>query len=139
MSGFVDLGIELPARPGALADFGAALGAAGVSLEGGGVFTHGGVGVAHFLVADGDRAVSALASAGLGRATASPTVMLRLDQGTPGQLGRFTRRVADAGIDILVQYSDHEGRLVLVVPPERHEECVEIACRWDTERPARPQ
>ena len=139
MSGLVDLGIELAARPGALADFGAVLGAAGVSLEGGGVFTHRGVGVAHFLVADGDRATSALASAGLGRATVSPVVMLRLDQQTPGQLGRFTRRVADAGIDILVQYSDHDGRLVLVVPPERHEECVEIARQWDTERAARPR
>lgn len=139
MSGFVDLGIELPARPGALADFGAVLGAAGVSLEGGGVFTHGGVGVAHYLVADGERAASALASAGLGRATVSPVVMLRLDQEAPGELGRFARRVADADIDILVQYSDHDGRLVLVVPPDRRDDCAEIARRWDTERATRPQ
>ncbi|NYE20121.1 hypothetical protein [Microbacterium immunditiarum] len=138
MSAFVDLGIELPARPGALADFGDVLGEAGVSLEGGGVFTHGGVGVAHFLVADGDRAASALSRAGLGRATVSPVVMLRLDQETPGQLGRFTRRVADAGIDVLVQYSDHDGRLILVVPSERHDDCAAIARQWDTERTARP-
>ncbi len=139
MSALVDLGVELPARPGALADFGDVLGAAGVSLEGGGVFTHAGVGVAHFLVADGDLAASAISRAGLGRVTVSPVVMLRLDQETPGQLGRFTRRVADAGIDILVQYSDHDGRLVLVVPPERHDDCAAIGWQWDTERTARPR
>lgn len=55
----------LPARPGALSDFGRTHGEAGVSLEGGGVFTYGGVGVAHFLVQDGDAARRALEAAGI--------------------------------------------------------------------------
>jgi hypothetical protein len=41
-----DLAIELQNRPGALAEMGDALGRAGVSVEGGGVFVVNGVGVA---------------------------------------------------------------------------------------------
>ncbi|WP_197995976.1 ACT domain-containing protein [Streptomyces buecherae] len=48
-----DLEVCLPDRPGALADLGQALGAAGVSLEGGGVFARAGRAVAHYLVDDG--------------------------------------------------------------------------------------
>jgi hypothetical protein len=44
-----DLAIELEDRPGALAEMGEALGRAGVSVEGGGAWVTGGVGVAHFL------------------------------------------------------------------------------------------
>ena len=39
----------------------------------------------------------------------------RLDQGTPGQLGAITRRMADAGVNIEVLYSDHDHQLILVV------------------------
>ena len=44
-----DVALDLPDRPGALATFGEALGAAAVSLEGGGVFTVGGIGRALLL------------------------------------------------------------------------------------------
>jgi hypothetical protein len=54
-----DLQIELENRPGALAEMGEALGRAGVSVEGGGVFVVNGVGVAHFLFHDGDAACAA--------------------------------------------------------------------------------
>ena len=110
-----DVEVHLPDRPGALAEFGVALGRAGVSVEGGGVFTHAGVGVAHFLVADGAAAVIALESAGLPVVSVSPVVTVRLDQGTPGQLGALAERMARAGVNIRVQYSDHDHRLVLVV------------------------
>ncbi|MFC9427675.1 hypothetical protein [Streptomyces sp. NPDC056987] len=48
-----DLEVHLPNGPGALADLGQALGSSGVSLAGGGVFTHDGQAVAHYLVDDG--------------------------------------------------------------------------------------
>nr|WP_237702456.1 amino acid-binding ACT domain-containing protein [Opitutus terrae] len=105
----------LPNRPGALAEMGEALGRAGVSLEGGGVFVVNGEGVAHFLVADGERARSALAAAGLRVMAVKDVLVQRLRQDQPGQLGKFTRRLADAGINIEVQYSDHAHQLVLVV------------------------
>ena len=56
-----DIHVLLEDRPGTLAAMGEALGAAGVSIEGGGVF--GGVG--HFLFADGAAARAALEGAGI--------------------------------------------------------------------------
>lgn len=129
-----DLEVLLADRPGALADFGETLGAAGVSLEGGGVFTHQGAAVAHFLVGDAERGRAALRESGIGPVQVHDVVMLRLDQVLPGQLGAFTRRLAEEGINILVQYSDHDHRLVLVVDPAQHERCAQIAAQWDTER-----
>lgn len=117
-------------RPGALAELGQVLGAAGVSLEGGGVFTHCGEGVAHFLVDDAEHGRAALEAAGIGPVATHDVVITRLDQDVPGQLGAFARAVADAGITILVQYSDHDHRLVLVVPPGSLAECRQIAAGW---------
>ena len=110
-----DVSVELPGRPGSLASFGEALGTAGVSLEGGGVFTVDGVGHAHFLVEDGEAARAALEHAGLGRATVRPVLIRRLKQEVPGQLGAIARALADAGVNIETQYSDHANRLILVV------------------------
>lgn len=138
MSGSLhDIEVLLPDRPGALAELGETLGAAGVSLEGGGVFTHQGVGVAHFLVDDADRARSALEERGIGPVSIHEVVTLRLDQEVPGQLGTLARTMADAGIGIAVQYSDHDHRLVLVVTPAQHEACARIAHEWDAAREAR--
>ena len=130
-----DVSVELDRRPGALADFAETLGDAGISLEGGGVVTFGGAAVAHFLVADAESARTALEAAGIRPVTVSDVVALRLDQDRPGQLGAFTRRLADAGIDIRVQYSDHDHRLVLIVEPERHADAADLAARWDADRP----
>lgn len=117
-------------RPGSLAELGQVLGAAGVSLEGGGVFTHRGEGVAHFLVDHAERGRAALEAAGLGPVTVHDVVTARLDQEVPGQLGAFTRAVADAGINVLAQYSDHDHRLVLVVAPEDVARCRRVADEW---------
>jgi hypothetical protein len=118
-----DVAIDLPPIPGSLARFGEALGSAGVSLEGGGVFTAGGIGRAHFLVEDGEAARWALAKAGLGTATIRPVLIRRLKQDVPGQLGAIARALADAGVNIETQYSDHANRLILVVDdPEAAEQ-----------------
>jgi hypothetical protein len=110
-----DVSIQLPDEPGALARFGETLGAAGVSLEGGGVFTANGAGHAHFLVEDGEAARAALEQAGLGTATIRPVLIRRLKQEVPGQLGAIAGALADAGVNIETQYSDHANRLILVV------------------------
>lgn len=110
-----DVAIELPGQPGSLARFGEALGAAGVSLEGGGVFTVDGVGHAHFLVEDGEAARAALEQAGLGNPRVRPVLIRRLKQEVPGQLGAIARALGDAGVNIETQYSDHSNQLVLVV------------------------
>jgi hypothetical protein len=111
----IDLSIVLENRPGALADMGEALGRAGVSIEGGGAFVAEGKGIAHFLVADGDAARAALDAAGIRVAETRQVVTHRLNQAVPGQLGLLTRRLAEAGVNIEVLYSDHDHRLILVV------------------------
>jgi prepilin-type processing-associated H-X9-DG protein len=110
-----DLSIRLDHRPGALADMGEALGRAGVSIEGGGVFVHDGIGIAHFLFADGHAARAALEAAGIRVVAVNEVVVQRLRQDVPGQLGRITRMLADAGVNIEVMYSDHDHQLILVV------------------------
>jgi hypothetical protein len=110
----IDLAILLPDRPGALAEMGEALGRAGVSIEGGGAFVVGTHGVAHFLFEDGNAARQALEAAGITVLAARDVVVQRLKQALPGQLGMLARRMADAGVNIEVLYSDHDNRLILV-------------------------
>lgn len=110
-----DLAIDLDDRPGALADMGEALGRAGVSVEGGGAWVVEGRGVAHFLFADGAAARAALEAAGVRVLAEREVIVQRLQQAVPGQLGQLTRRMAEAGVNIEVLYSDHDNQLILVV------------------------
>jgi hypothetical protein len=72
-------------------------------------------GVAHFLVDDGPGARAALEAAGIRVLAVRDVIVHRVNQALPGQLGDFTRRLADAGVNIEVLYSDHQNRLILVV------------------------
>lgn len=105
--------IEVPAPEGAasLARIGRALGGAGVGLEGGGMWGA----TAHYLVADGRAAAAALRNAELGPVAVRPALIAELDADVPGALGRLMERLAAAGVNLLVQYSDHGNRKVLVV------------------------
>nr|WP_010392884.1 hypothetical protein [Paracoccus sp. TRP] len=113
-----DLECHLENRPGALAELGEAMGRAGVSFEGGGVFSHGGTSIAHFLFRDGEAAASAAKDAGIAVAMLRKPIIRKLKQGTPGQLGAISRALAEAGVNILVRYSDHHNQLVLVCDSE---------------------
>jgi hypothetical protein len=110
-----DLTLALENRPGALAEMGEALGRAGVSVEGGGVFVVDGAGVAHFLFEDAAAARRALKDAGIRVLAERDVLVQRLSQDEPGQLGKIARRMAEAGVNIEVQYSDHNHQLILVV------------------------
>jgi len=127
-----DLTIALEHRPGALADMGDALGRAGVSIEGGGAFVVNGQGVAHFLFHDGAAARSALETAGIRVLHQREVLIQRLRQDEPGQLGKLTRRMADAGVNIEVLYSDHEHQLILVVDDIEKGRLVSAA--WERDR-----
>jgi hypothetical protein len=113
--GMKDLEIALENRPGALAEMGEALGKAGVSIEGGGAFTVNGEGVAHFLFEDGETARAALEKAGIRVVAVRDVVVQRLKQAVAGQLGSLTRKMAEAGVNIEVLYSDHDHQMILVV------------------------
>lgn len=110
-----DLTIRLKNSPGALADMGEALGKAGVSIEGGGVFVVNDEGCAHFLFEDGARAQRALEQADIEVIACRKVLVQKLRQDVPGQLGRITRLMAEAGLNIEVMYSDHANQLILVV------------------------
>jgi hypothetical protein len=129
-----DLEIALENRPGALAEMGAALGRAGVSVEGGGAWVVGGRGVAHFLFADGAAARAALEAAGIRVLAEREVLVQRLDQARPGQLGELTRRMAEAGVNVEVLYSDHDHRMILVVGDPAKGRAVSDA--WMRERTA---
>ena len=127
-----DLTILLDDRPGALADMGDALGRAGVSVEGGGAWVVDGRGVAHFLFEDGVAARNALESAGIRVVAERDVLTVRLNQAEPGQLGKIARRMAAAGVNIEVIYSDHDHQLILVVDDAAKGR--EVAEAWTGER-----
>ncbi|MFC5738237.1 amino acid-binding ACT domain-containing protein [Sinirhodobacter huangdaonensis] len=113
-----DLEFHLENRPGALAELGEAMARAGVSFEGGGVFSGGDRTLAHFLFRDGGAAARAARDAGIAVVAIRKPLIRRLKQGTPGQLGAISRALAAAGVNVLVQYSDHHNRLVLICDQE---------------------
>ncbi|WP_292066726.1 hypothetical protein [Brevundimonas sp. UBA7664] len=115
MSTLRDLAIALDHRPGTLAEMGEALARAGVSIEGGGAWIADGAGVAHFLFTDGPTARAALEAAGIRVVAEREVLVQRLRQDVPGQLGQLTRRMAEAGVNIEVLYSDHDHQMILVV------------------------
>ena len=110
-----DLAIALENRPGALAEMGEVLGRTGVSIEGGGVWVVDGRAVGHFLFTDGATPLRALEAAGITALAEREVVVQRLRQEEPGQLGKIARRMAEAGVNIEVMYSDHANQLILVV------------------------
>jgi hypothetical protein len=110
-----DLEILLRNEPGSLALLGETLGKNKISLEGGGVFHNGRSSIAHFLVEDVEKAKDILENAGIQILKINEVIIQKLRQDVPGQLGLFCRMLANAGINILVQYSDHSNQLIVVV------------------------
>ncbi len=123
-----DITIILQDKPGALAEMGETLGAAGVSLEGGGVFVQNGKGIAHFLVDDAEKARQALQSKKINVAAINDVLIQKLKQDVPGQLGKICRMMAKNNVNILVQYSDHYNQLILVV--DNYEKGKMISADW---------
>ena len=110
-----DVAIRLENIPGEMARMGEALGAAGVSVEGGGGWVVDGKGYMHFLFEHGHVAKKALEEVGIEVLHVREVLVQKLRQDIPGQLGKIARRMANAGVNIEVVYSDHANRLCLVV------------------------
>jgi len=111
-----DLAIPVTDVAAEVGHIGRVLGAAGIGLEGGGVWA----GEAHYLVADGAAAVAALEVAGVRGARATPALVTPLRADVPGELGRIMSALALAGVVIGAQYSDHDNRKVFVVDDIEH-------------------
>ena len=110
-----DVTIRLENKPGELARMGETLGAAGISVEGGGGWLVDGNGYMHFLFDDGQAARAALENVGMEVLDVREVLIQKLKQEVPGQLGKIARRMANAGVNIEVIYSDHANQLILVV------------------------
>ncbi len=107
-----DLTVELEEKVGTVAAAAEALGKAGVNIEGICGFVVGGKGVAHVLVEDTGKARQALQSAGA-RVTGEQDVIVMEIEDRPGALGKLTRRIADAGVNLNAVYLATRTRVVL--------------------------
>lgn len=125
-----NLHIILRNTPGELATMGRLLGQNQIGLEGGGVFTAGVEGHAHFLVEEGEKARDVLTEAGFDVRSVCRPLIRKLSQETPGELGEIANTLAQYGVNILVQYSDHHNRLILLTDNDRR--AAEATRRWET-------
>jgi len=123
-----DLEIILENKVGSLALMGETLGKNKISLEGGGVFQNGEVSIAHFLVEEAERAKVVLAEVGINVVKINDVISQKLRQDVSGQLGMFCRKLADANVNILTQYSDHSNQLIVVV--DNYEKGKQVSEEW---------
>ncbi len=123
-----DLEIILENKVGKLALLGETLGKNKISLEGGGVFQYCNISIAHFLVDEPERAKKVLEEAGISVLKTNEVIILKLRQDVPGQLGNFCKKLADAKVNILTQYSDHSNQLIIVV--DNYEKATQVSEEW---------
>jgi ACT domain-containing protein len=123
-----DIHVILDHSPGSLASLGRILGMNGVGLEGGGVFSTAEAGHAHFLIEDGEKARQVLTDAGFDVRKLSRPLIRKLPQKQPGELGEIAQTLARNGINILVQYSDHDNRLILLTDDDIR--AAEVTRQW---------
>ena len=90
-------------RPGLLADIGELLGGAGVNIETLGAYDHDGFGVIHLVCDDGEDAGELLRANGFKVELTRPVLTTTLDD-RPGELGRYCRRLSEAGVVISSAY-----------------------------------
>lgn len=103
-----EISIESADKPGTLADIGEILGESDINIVAAAAFTHGGRGQLHFVVDDADRALRALERAGVKVLSVHEVLEVSLDD-RPGELGRFSRKLADAGLNIISFYTSGAG------------------------------
>ena len=123
-----DLEIILENVPGALSLLGETLGKNKIGLEGGGVFSNGSFSIAHFLVAEPERAKEVLEQVNIKVVKINDVIIQKLRQDVPGQLGLFCEKMADAKVNILTQYSDHANQLILVV--DHYDRARQVSDQW---------
>jgi hypothetical protein len=110
-----DMTIVLENVPGSLARLGETLGEAGVNIEGGCAISDEAGTVVHILVEDTNRARDILGGAGfLVKEERQAIVFYVSGDNRPGIIGRYARRMAEAGVNIERMYLAAGSRLAFV-------------------------
>ncbi len=78
---------------------------------------------------DGEKALQVLADAGFDVKNVCRPLIRKLPQKRPGELGEIADAIARSGIRILVQYSDHSNRLILLT--EDNERAAKVTQQWE--------
>ncbi len=108
-----DLTIEMDDKPGTVAAAAEALGRAGINIEGlAGMATSGGKAMGHILVEDVQKTRKALEGTGTRVMEERPVLVLELED-RPGSLGKLTRKIADAGVNLNLVYLATRTRVVI--------------------------
>jgi hypothetical protein len=100
--------VETEDRPGVLAQIGEMFGEIEINILAVAAFTHEGKGILHFVVDDAGRAQGSLEAAGFKVMTVREVLNASLDD-RPGEIGRFARKLADAGVNITSFYTAGSG------------------------------
>ena len=109
-----DITVVLKDELGTVASMGEALGNAGISIEGIGGFVAAGEGICHILVEDPVGARSAIEDAGHQVRDERDVLVVDVED-KPGEVGRVTRKLADAGINVDLVYATNKAQLVIGV------------------------
>jgi len=107
-----DLTVRLDDRPGTMAGACAALGEAGINIEGCCAYPAGTAGQLHVLVEDAAGAREALAQAGYTVEQDRPVLVAKLED-RPGSAGETLSRIAAAGANLELVYLASGTRLVV--------------------------
>jgi hypothetical protein len=95
-------------RAGVLADIGELLGSNNVNIDTLAATTYDGRGVVHLIVDDGEEANEVLSANGFKVEGVRPVMTATLDD-APGELGRYCRRLSEAGVAISSAYIARRG------------------------------
>lgn len=99
--------VETEDRPGVIAEIGELFGQARVNIKAAAAFSENGRGHLHFVVDSADRALVALRVGGW-KVTEKREVLSVSLGDEPGELGRYARRLAEAGVNITALYTAGE-------------------------------
>jgi hypothetical protein len=107
-----DFTIVVPHTKGSLAKLAEELGREGINIEGLCAVEQNGSGIVHLLTADKAATTRAIATVGY-KVTKETEVIVERIEDRPGMLGKVTRHLAEAGINLTTVYLATDTRLVL--------------------------
>ena len=103
-----EITLSVEDRPGVLAELGEILGRSGVNIETLAAYTYDEKGVVHLVVDDGEEAAEILGANGFEVEGCRQVLSTTLDD-RPGELGRYCRKLSEAGVGISAAYVMRRG------------------------------